>query len=72
MSKREKQVKDSFKLKNVVSINWPLQLLHMDLFGPSRTMNFGVNYYELEIVDDYSLYTRTLFISHKNDIFGAF
>jgi transposase InsO family protein len=67
-----KQVKASFKSKNIISTNRPLQLLHMDLFGPSRTMSFGGNYYALVIVDDYSRYTWTLFISHKNDAFVAF
>ena len=32
-----KQVRDSFKSKNIVSTTQPLQLLHMDLFCPSRT-----------------------------------
>jgi len=32
-----KQVKNSFKIKNVVCSLKPLELLHMDLFGPSRT-----------------------------------
>jgi transposase InsO family protein len=67
-----KQVKASFKSKNIISTNRPLQLLHMDLFGPSRTKSFGGNYYALVIVDDYSRYTWTLFISHKNDAFVAF
>jgi len=42
-----KQVKVSFKSKNIVSTTQLLQLLHMDLFGPSRTMSFGGNYYFL-------------------------
>ena len=44
----------------------------MDLFGPSRTMSFEGNYYVLIIVDDYSRYTWTLFLTHKNDAFHAF
>jgi len=52
-----KQVRVSFKSKNIVSTTQPLQLLHMDLFGPSITMSFGGNYYALVIVDDYSRYT---------------
>ena len=67
-----KQVKASFKAKNVVSTTRPLQLLHMDLFGPSRTMSFGGNYYALVIVDDYYRYTWTLFLTHKNDAFKVF
>jgi len=52
-----KQVKSSFKIKNVVSSLKPLELLHMDLFGTSRTMSLGGNYYALVIVDDFSRYT---------------
>ena len=44
----------------------------MNLFGPSRTMSFGGNYYALVIVDDYSRYTWTLFPTHKSDVFHAF
>jgi len=50
----------------------PLELLHMDLFGPSRTMSLGGNYYALVIVDDYSRYTWTLFLESKSDAFSAF
>ena len=67
-----KQTRVSFKPKNIVSTTQPLQLLHMDLFGPSRTMSFGGNYYALVIVDDFSRYTWTLFITHKSDSFQAF
>ena len=31
-----KQIKTSFKSKNYISTSKPLQLLHIDLFGPSR------------------------------------
>ena len=55
-----------------MSTTQPLQLLHMDLFGPSRTMSFGGNYYALVIVDDYSRFTWTLFLTHKRYVFHAF
>ncbi|XP_075086522.1 uncharacterized protein LOC142169186 [Nicotiana tabacum] len=32
-----KQTRPSFKIKNIVSTTKPLQLLHMNLFGPTRT-----------------------------------
>ena len=35
-------------------------------------MSLGGSYYALVIVDDYSRYTLTLFITHKNDAFQAF
>jgi len=67
-----KQVKNSFQRKNLVSTLKPLELLHMNLFGPSRTMSLGGNYYGLVIVDDYSRYTWTLFFRTKNDAFDVF
>jgi len=70
MSKGKARV--SFISKNVVSTTQPLPLLHMDLFGPSRTMSFGGNYYALVIVDDYSRFTWTLFPAHKRFTFHAF
>ena len=66
-----KQVKNSFKLKNVVSSSKPLELLHMDLFGPSRNMSLGGNYHALVIVDDFSRYTWTL-LESKSDAFSTF
>jgi len=66
-----KQIKHSFKLKNVVFILKSLELLHMDLFGPSRTMSLSGNYYALVIVDDFSKFTWTLFLESKSDVFAA-
>jgi len=54
---RGKQTRKSFSLKNCVSTSKPLELLHMDLFGPSRTMSLGGNLYGLVVVDDFSRYT---------------
>jgi len=70
--KRGKQIKHSFKLKNVVSNSKPLELLHIDLFGPSRTMSLCGNYYAFVIVDDFSRFTWTLFLESKSDAFATF
>ena len=67
-----KQVKSSFEPKKIVSTSKPLDLLHMDLIGPSRIRNDGVNSYIFVIVDDYSRFTWTLFLKHKSDTFQAF
>jgi len=56
-----KQTRVSFKPKNIFSISKPLELLHLDLFGPSRTKSLGGNYYGFVIVDDFSRFTWTLF-----------
>ena len=52
-----KQVKISFKRKDFISTSRPLQLLHMDIFGSSRTQSFGGESYAFVIVDDYSRFT---------------
>ncbi|GJS29420.1 retrovirus-related pol polyprotein from transposon TNT 1-94 [Tanacetum coccineum] len=49
-----KQAHASHKSKNIVSMTRCLELLHMDLFGPSTVRIYGGNLYTLVIVDDYS------------------
>jgi len=70
--KKGKQIKKSFKLKNIVSSSKLLELLHMDLFGPSRTMSLGGKYYVLVIVDDFSRFTWTLVLESKSGAFSSF
>ncbi|GJS16664.1 retrovirus-related pol polyprotein from transposon TNT 1-94 [Tanacetum coccineum] len=48
------QARASHKAKNIVSTTRCLELLHMDLFGPSTIRSYGGNHYTLVIVDDYS------------------
>ncbi|GKC28711.1 retrovirus-related pol polyprotein from transposon TNT 1-94, partial [Tanacetum coccineum] len=49
-----KQAHASHKAKNMVSTTRCLELLHMDLFGPSAVRSYEGNRYTLVIVDDYS------------------
>ncbi|KAH9779804.1 Integrase catalytic domain-containing protein [Citrus sinensis] len=67
-----KQIKTSFKSKNHVSTSKPLQLLHIDLFGPSRYASLSGKFYACVIVDDYSRYTWVLFLANKDDAIDAF
>ena len=67
-----KQIKNSFKNKNFISTTRPLELLHMDLFGFSRTPSLGGKSYAFVIVDDFSRYTWVLFLSQKNEAFFEF
>jgi len=64
-----KQTRNSFNLKNCISTSKPLELLHMDLFGPSRTMSLGGNLYALVVVDDFSMITWTLFLHSKKEAY---
>ncbi|KAJ0080961.1 hypothetical protein Patl1_12252 [Pistacia atlantica] len=67
-----KQTHVCFKPKNVVSTSRPLQLLHIDLCGPTRTISLGGKQYCFVIVDDYSCFTWELFLGHKKDAFKSF
>ncbi|GJV11651.1 retrovirus-related pol polyprotein from transposon TNT 1-94 [Tanacetum coccineum] len=67
-----KQAHASHKAKNVVSTTRCLDLLHMDLFGPSAVRSYGGNRYTLVIVDDYSRYTWTRFLKDKTEAFDHF
>ncbi|XP_075095412.1 uncharacterized protein LOC142173690 [Nicotiana tabacum] len=67
-----KQTRNSFKSKDIVSTTKPLQLLHMDLFGPTRTASIGGKRYTFVIVDDYSRFTWVIFLSHKDDALKYF
>ncbi|WVZ58209.1 hypothetical protein U9M48_008497 [Paspalum notatum var. saurae] len=48
-----KQVGVLHPSKNIVSTTRPLELLHMDLFGPAAYISIGSNKYGLVIVDDF-------------------
>ncbi|GJT07487.1 retrovirus-related pol polyprotein from transposon TNT 1-94 [Tanacetum coccineum] len=52
--KMGKQAHASHKAKNIVSATRCLELLHMDLLGPSAVWSYGGNLYTLVIVYDYS------------------
>jgi hypothetical protein len=43
--------------KNIITTTIPLEMLHMDLFGPIAYISIGSNKYNLVIVDDYSRFT---------------
>ncbi|GKC86139.1 retrovirus-related pol polyprotein from transposon TNT 1-94, partial [Tanacetum coccineum] len=67
-----KQAHASHKAKNIVSTTRCLELLHMDLFGPSAVRSYGGNLYTLVIVKDYSRYTWTRFLKDKTEAFDQF
>nr|GEV51879.1 retrovirus-related Pol polyprotein from transposon TNT 1-94 [Tanacetum cinerariifolium] len=67
-----KQAHASHKAKNVVSTTKCLELLHMDLFGPSAVQSYGGNRYTVVIVDDYYMYTWTRFLKDKTKAFDQF
>src|SRR4051812_35833196 len=52
---------------NVVSTSRPLELLHVDLFGPPSWDSLCGKKYGLFIVDDYSRYTWVFFLKSKDE-----
>ena len=52
----DKQTRVSFKSKNIILPTRPLELLHMDLFGSTRTTSLGEKRYEFVIIDDFFLF----------------
>ena len=51
----------------MTSITEPLQLLHMDLFGPMNVMSMSKKRYALVIVDNFSRYSWVLFLNSKDE-----
>ncbi|GJZ74972.1 putative ribonuclease H-like domain-containing protein [Tanacetum coccineum] len=65
-----KQHKASYKVITAVSsISEPLQLLHMDLFGPTSIRSIDHKYYCLVITDDYSRFCWVFFLEHKDETY---
>jgi hypothetical protein len=57
-----KQVRTHHPHKNIMTTERPLELLHMDLFGPVAYISIGGSKYCLVIVDDYSRFTWVFFL----------
>jgi hypothetical protein len=67
-----KQVANTHPYKSQMSTHRPLELLHMDLFGPTSFISIGGNSYCLVIVDDYSRFTWVYFLRDKSNVFETF
>jgi transposase InsO family protein len=52
--------------KNIMTSDRPLELLHMDLFGPIAYISIDESKYCLVIVDDYSGFTWVFFLQKKS------
>lgn len=63
-----KQHRASYKaVKAVSTISEPLQLLHMDLFGPTPIRSIDHKYFCLVITDDYSRFCWVFFLKTKDE-----
>ncbi|GJZ98889.1 putative ribonuclease H-like domain-containing protein, partial [Tanacetum coccineum] len=65
-----KQHKASCKTKLVSSISQPLQMLHMDLFGPTSVRSINHKTYCLVVTDDYSRFSWVFFLATKDETSG--
>jgi transposase InsO family protein len=61
-----KQVGAHHPHKNIMTTDRPLELLHMDLFGPIAYISICGNKYCLVIMDDYSRFTLVFFLQEKS------
>jgi hypothetical protein len=59
-------VKTSFKSKNHISIEKPLEFLYINLFRPTRTRNISGNRFVFMIINDLTRYTWILFLKSKD------
>ncbi|GJV03261.1 putative ribonuclease H-like domain-containing protein [Tanacetum coccineum] len=65
-----KQHKATYKaITTVSSISEPLQLLYMDLFGPTSIRSIDHKYYCLAITDDYSRFRWVFFLETKDETY---
>jgi hypothetical protein len=67
-----KQIRAKYPIKNVVSTTRPLELLHIDLFGPNAYISIRGNKYVFVIVDDYSCFTWVFFLKDKSETQAIF
>ncbi|GKC43458.1 putative ribonuclease H-like domain-containing protein [Tanacetum coccineum] len=65
-----KQHKAACKTKLVSSINQPLQMLHMDLFGPTSVRSINHKTYCLVVTDDFSRFSWVFFLATKDETSG--
>ncbi|GJW22528.1 putative ribonuclease H-like domain-containing protein [Tanacetum coccineum] len=64
---KRKQHKAFYKTKLVNSIDKPLQMLHMDLFGPTNVKSLMKNSYCLVVTDDFSRFSWVFFFAIKDE-----
>ena len=60
-----KQTKSTHPKVNVIDTSRPLELLHVDLMGPTRTESMGGKRYIMVVIDDFSRYSWEEFLREK-------
>jgi hypothetical protein len=67
-----KQARSTHPNKSIMSTSKPLELLHMDLFGPTTYTTISGNKYGVAIVDYFSRFTHVFFLNDKSGVFNIF
>jgi hypothetical protein len=67
-----KQLGKSHPAKSVISTTRLLEILHLDIFGPSTYDTLGGRRYGLVIVDNYSRYTWVFLLKSKDETYKYF
>jgi transposase InsO family protein len=66
-----KQTKTTFKSKEY-SMTRPLEIVHIDLVGPTKTKGLKGEKYFMLLVDDYTRMTAIFFLKNKSESFENF
>jgi hypothetical protein len=66
-----KQTRAAHKKTSGILTSKNLELLHIDLMGPTRTNSLGGRKYILVVVDDFSRYTWDILLREKFDAFDV-
>ena len=69
---QSKSTRASFKPIEGISTSRQLQLIHMDLWGPSSVVSAGGARYFMSLIDDYSRYTTLFILKTKNEALPKF
>ena len=62
-----KQTKAKHPSTQTLATSRPLELLHLDLMGPTRTESLGGKRYVMVVVDDFTRYTWVILLRSKSD-----
>lgn len=54
------------------STSRPLELIHTDICGPTKSQSLQGNRYFILFIDDYTRMTWVSFLKHKSEVFGKF
>ena len=62
-----KQTKAKHPCTQTLATSRPLEFLHLDLMGPTRTESLGGKRYIIVVVDDFTRYTWVILLRSKSD-----